>query len=267
MCGLPGAEGHRRLLVLVVCHALTTEASDCGARALDVPLAEAVEHFRAKGFHVRFDWRDTDAEAHLRSFTGSIPAYAGEPPTTSCRPTLARVYPRVCGGTRETATARLVTEGLSPRMRGNREHGTRQSSDTGSIPAYAGEPRCAPAKAGRCRVYPRVCGGTWLTMFASTPAKGLSPRMRGNPQHVEDAVVGGGSIPAYAGEPRRRSAAPARGWVYPCVCGGTHVTVDAGSGYRGLSPRMRGNRPWKRGGALGVGSIPAYAGEPRCSSR
>ena len=36
---------------------------------LNVRPVEAVEHFRAKGFHVGFDWRDTDAEQHLRSFT------------------------------------------------------------------------------------------------------------------------------------------------------------------------------------------------------
>ncbi len=38
---------------------------------LDVPPAEAVEHFRARGFHVGFDWRDTDAEQHLVSFTAA----------------------------------------------------------------------------------------------------------------------------------------------------------------------------------------------------
>ena len=36
---------------------------------LTVPPVEAVEHFRAKGLHVGFDWRDTDAAQHLRSFT------------------------------------------------------------------------------------------------------------------------------------------------------------------------------------------------------
>jgi len=36
---------------------------------LDVPPAEAVEHFRAKGYHVGFDWRDTAAAEHLASFT------------------------------------------------------------------------------------------------------------------------------------------------------------------------------------------------------
>ena len=36
---------------------------------LRVPPAEAIEHFRSKGFHVGFDWRDTAAAEHLRSFT------------------------------------------------------------------------------------------------------------------------------------------------------------------------------------------------------
>ncbi len=38
---------------------------------LNLPPAEAVEHFRARGFHVGFDWRDTDANAHLVSFTAA----------------------------------------------------------------------------------------------------------------------------------------------------------------------------------------------------
>lgn len=36
---------------------------------LNVPPEEAVRHFRAKGYHVGFDWRDTAAAQHLKSFT------------------------------------------------------------------------------------------------------------------------------------------------------------------------------------------------------
>ncbi len=36
---------------------------------LNVQPVEAVDHSRSKGHHVAFDWRDTDAEQHLRSFT------------------------------------------------------------------------------------------------------------------------------------------------------------------------------------------------------
>ena len=94
------------------------------------------------------------------STRGSIPAYAGEPLTRKQSGLYMGVYPRVCGGTKQIARAVLLPCGLSPRMRGNPATGIPDEYDTGSIPAYAGEP------AGRNRfhrvrqVYPRVCGGT-----------------------------------------------------------------------------------------------------------
>ena len=36
---------------------------------LNVPGTEAIAHFRAKGFHIGFDWRDTSAGQHVASFT------------------------------------------------------------------------------------------------------------------------------------------------------------------------------------------------------
>jgi len=36
---------------------------------LNMTPEEAVEHFRAKGYHIGFDWRDTAAAQHLASFT------------------------------------------------------------------------------------------------------------------------------------------------------------------------------------------------------
>ncbi len=38
---------------------------------LTVPPVEAIEHFRAKGYHVGFDWRDTAAGQHVASFTAA----------------------------------------------------------------------------------------------------------------------------------------------------------------------------------------------------
>lgn len=38
---------------------------------LNVPPAEAIDHFGSEGYHIGFDWRDTDAAEHLRSFTGA----------------------------------------------------------------------------------------------------------------------------------------------------------------------------------------------------
>ena len=51
---------------------------------------------------------------------GSIPAYAGEPLLTWMTISGVRVYPRVCGGTPPNLHLGGVSQGLSPRMRGNR---------------------------------------------------------------------------------------------------------------------------------------------------
>ena len=71
---------------------------------------------------------------------GSIPACAGEPPSSGARPIQARVYPRVCGGTMIRAPRTAATMGLSPRVRGNLRLVEQQVGPVGSIPACAGEP-------------------------------------------------------------------------------------------------------------------------------
>ena len=90
----------------------------------------------------------------------SIPACAGEPPTLKANVIVARVYPRVCGGTESPEDAQDPEAGLSPRVRGNLCRGVRFWSVVGSIPACAGEPCRAGSVGGRPWVYPRVCGGT-----------------------------------------------------------------------------------------------------------
>ena len=72
--------------------------------------------------------------------SGSIPAYAGEPATTSHRKIGWPVYPRVCGGTRPGDSVHWRHWGLSPRMRGNPMQPGQYLRIFGSIPAYAGEP-------------------------------------------------------------------------------------------------------------------------------
>ena len=171
----------------------------------------------------------------------SIPAYAGEPRNGKRRPTLTTVYPRVCGGTRRVAMLLGYGYGLSPRMRGNRVPAFIRPGHMGSIPAYAGEPGCFCLWGSRPAVYPRVCGGTVNPAMARADMRGLSPRMRGNPAHAHHADLIRRSIPAYAGEPRKKNL---RYWtipVYPRVCGGTAGTRPCGHPVSGLSPRMRGN--------------------------
>ena len=112
---------------------------------------------------------------------GSIPASAGEPSTPLTTTPPPWVYPRECGGTEAQLAGMVASAGLSPRVRGNRGAASRHGRQRGSIPASAGEPpRRWPITRPR-GVYPRECGGTVLTVPCSIRAKGLSPRVRGNP--------------------------------------------------------------------------------------
>ena len=196
----------------------------------------------------------------------SIPAYAGEPNTKNFSAKPGWVYPRVCGGTGHCQRCGALVSGLSPRMRGNRVLRQTVVTYSGSIPAYAGEPRALVELIGYEPVYPRVCGGTPFISRTASAGRGLSPRMRGNPPAYPKSNGITGSIPAYAGEPHYHTAGVDLGQVYPRVCGGTSYTATSILISSGLSPRMRGNR---QGGLIPtrrIGSIPAYAGEPQTAA-
>ena len=72
---------------------------------------------------------------------GSIPAWAGEPIGRGATSGWPWVYPRVGGGTVADALVSAADRGLSPRGRGNRDRPHHRSPRSGSIPAWAGEPR------------------------------------------------------------------------------------------------------------------------------
>ena len=147
-------------------------------------------------------------------------------------------------------------------MRGNLNGAVNMRHAARSIPAYAGEPRRCRQSRRKCRVYPRVCGGTNGCLRWGYCPPGLSPRMRGNLVSPPTPPHPIRSIPAYAGEPRsmmRRTPAPA---VYPRVCGGTYGRQSQTDRVTGLSPRMRGNRQLWDCRRSACRSIPAYAGEP-----
>ena len=90
----------------------------------------------------------------------SIPACAGEPKVAPLAISKRRVYPRVCGGTTDSRRVRVLTSGLSPRVRGNPIEILVSSISGRSIPACAGEPRVNSSRGCELEVYPRVCGGT-----------------------------------------------------------------------------------------------------------
>ena len=131
----------------------------------------------------------------------SIPACAGEPESPGGAREGNRVYPRVCGGTTTFIVGLPGHAGLSPRVRGNPDDVGVALPLDGSIPACAGEPAPRYGSWGIRRVYPRVCGGTRGLRIRGWEEKGLSPRVRGNPQRVRARMEPVRSIPACAGEP------------------------------------------------------------------
>ena len=91
---------------------------------------------------------------------GSIPAWAGEPAYPLSMPRVVRVYPRVGGGTHSWTMVWALVKGLSPRGRGNPTRPNAACFRSGSIPAWAGEPRTDDTRKGSKTVYSRVGGGT-----------------------------------------------------------------------------------------------------------
>ena len=135
--------------------------------------------------------------------SGSIPAHAGKPHLGCdvCPP--PRVYPRACGETIASKSARANFPGLSPRMRGNPQPCFASITRHGSIPAHAGKPLNPRTFFYNPGVYPRACGETRQDTVGVGEGVGLSPRMRGNPTSPSASLMTSGSIPAHAGKPKR----------------------------------------------------------------
>ena len=168
----------------------------------------------------------------------------------------------MCGGTERNPPAAVHAPGLSPRVRGNPAVPPPCGIRARSIPACAGEPAPPLVQLGDAEVYPRVCGGTCGRREFQRPRLGLSPRVRGNPYIPYIAGAVAGSIPACAGEPAAICSSSCADRVYPRVCGGTRLARLPSCVGMGLSPRVRGNRDTQSDAPVGVGSIPACAGEP-----
>ena len=91
--------------------------------------------------------------------------------------------------------------------------------------------------------------------------------MRGNPGADGSGGPAQRSIPAHAGKPPPSAGSAPHPPVYPRACGETCACLDIRQTAKGLSPRMRGNRPRRHDPGLPAGSIPAHAGKPPCTSR
>ena len=191
----------------------------------------------------------------------SIPACAGEAKRRAAALIWQRVYPRVCGGSQPGRGGRPAGAGLSPRVRGKRAAVGRKAMQGGSIPACAGEARFPSAVFGPAKVYPRVCGGSSITLSACVAGGGLSPRVRGKRASSASTSVAIGSIPACAGEAHPATSTMPPSGVYPRVCGGSLLKGLAYCYERGLSPRVRGKPPFRPRRKAAKGLSPRVRGK------
>ena len=108
-----------------------------------------------------------------------------------------------------------------------------------------------------------MCGATISAELDGGLFGGLSPRVRGNLDSVNQSGMIFGPIPACAGQPHGRLHVTSVVKAYPRVCGATWPAAAAVAMQWGLSPRVRGNLSG-RGNASGRGGpIPACAGQPQ----
>ena len=171
---------------------------------------------------------------------GIIPACAGN----TCllvRPCADRGdHPRVCG---EHAHVRQVTAaalGSSPRVRGTLSLSGCQVPCPGIIPACA--------------------GNTFTRNGVHEISQGSSPRVRGTRHHPRRTGRDPGIIPACAGNTSHRIAGVRSYRDHPRVCGEHGITLAVVRFGEGSSPRVRGTRVLDVLRALGLGIIPACAG-------
>ena len=86
--------------------------------------------------------------------------------------------------------------------------------------------------------------------------------MWGNPIFLQSCALVQGSIPTCVGQPPVNVPGQAVWKVYPHVCGATQSLARSRPRYRGLSPRVWGNRQTGRASSRRVRSIPTCVGQP-----
>ena len=130
----------------------------------------------------------------------------------------------------------------------------------GIIPAYAGNTCQCIRHWFSARDHPRVCGEHRISSYSYTCATGSSPRMRGTRKCRARVVFSDGIIPAYAGNTSSSCTYLPSYGDHPRVCGEHYISLRSDKIGAGSSPRMRGTHTDRLEACLGLGIIPAYAG-------
>ena len=154
-------------------------------------------------------------------YSGTIPARTGEPRPSARILPVGEDYPRAYGGTVIVEEVFEISEGLSPRVRGNPMAAQVYDYLRRTIPARTGEPWSGTDRTTTSRDYPRAYGGTDTVSTSAVLPEGLSPRVRGNLDDRRTTDHLQGTIPARTGEPYVCCGCHCSGKDYPRAYGGT----------------------------------------------
>ena len=145
-------------------------------------------------------------------------------------------------------------------MRGTLQEHVAPGTSVGLIPTYAGNTGLGANHVCMPRAHPHVCGEHGLFTPNVQCYAGSSPRMRGTRRWQGGHQRLGGLIPTYAGNTMPLTRPMSTIWAHPHVCREHRAMELKLRLAEGSSPRMRGTRETRGGGARPPGLIPTYAG-------
>ena len=197
----------------------------------------------------------------VQVFNGLIPAWAGKTSWTTSVFISPEAHPRVGGENEIDSLLGVQPYGSSPRGRGKLLPCLWGVPCAGLIPAWAG--KTIPTSSGTLRpgAHPRVGGENRSNWTASDAAHGSSPRGRGKPDAVDEALDEARLIPAWAGKTIFVALYQNNETAHPRVGGENVGGPLAVFGVPGSSPRGRGKLSSVWDGIKGVRLIPAWAGK------
>ena len=235
-------------------HGIWDHPRMCGEHAFRLP---AKRPCRGSSPHVRGTPGSTSLDS---SFSGIIPACAGNTKRRQSWFSSRRDHPRMCGEHRFPASGLRIFGGSSQHVRGTLPVAAAPVSRPGIIPACAGNTQPNPSISCSCWDHPRMCGEHPRNGLPKSRHTGSSPHVRGTPRAFEQACAVVGIIPACAGNTNHCKARLGYSGDHPRMCG-EHVWCMAWLAWcGGSSPHVRGTPVHVQSRALLHGIIPACAG-------
>ena len=189
-----------------------------------------------------------------------IPAGAGNTSVPRIAAPPVEAHPRRCGEHETETWEATLDQGSSPQVRGTHGDPVCGHQNGGLIPAGAGNTTNSCGRRASSRAHPRRCGEHRAIGQHQRVYEGSSPQVRGT--RVPRDVVGdlAGLIPAGAGNTSCPAPTGRPTGAHPRRCG-EHPPGHRGHGrHVGSSPQVRGTRPGAEHRVVGVGLIPAGAG-------